>query len=85
MIGLDGTYKVENVPAGQAKIAVKASSMPVAPVGPTPKGILDMSKAPPPKVFSSVQPPAKYASPNNGLVLEVKGSGRQDYDIKLAP
>jgi hypothetical protein len=79
-INLDGTYQIVNPPQGLAKITVKRLP-----------GALEDPKTPPPEMkgmpaakSGGVNPPAKYASPDNGLKYDVKG-GKETYDIKLTP
>ena len=86
----DGSYKIEKMPAGEARIAVDTSNLKPSPGmnrPPPPKG----AKVPPgynpptseDKAKRYVEIPAQYADTDkSGLTYTVKG-GSQPYDIKL--
>jgi hypothetical protein len=85
----DGNYTIENPPQGKCTItmtAIPGAAPPAAGSGDT-KDMSDkmakmMNQG---KTQEYVFPPAKYASPDNGLKpYEVK-PGRQEYDIQLQP
>jgi hypothetical protein len=77
----DGSYKFIAPATGEYKIAVKGLTTPGAGVGPGP----GIQKGPGLEVLKSgVAPPAKYASPDNGLKINVTG-GAQTHNIELQP
>lgn len=76
-IQAEGKYTISNPPAGEVKVVVKGGIIGGKVVAPT-----GATGAPSGPVVES--PPAKYASPNNGLTFTVKG-GHQTYDIPLTP
>jgi hypothetical protein len=78
----DGEYLLDDPPEGSARVTVQSLSTQVPmPMG-VPRGVRD-SRLPPPAAAS--QPlPRKYASPDNGLAVEVT-RGRQKFDIALTP
>jgi len=74
LIRPDGSYTIVDPPAGEVKIKITG-----------PLGIAAPGKDQAPAVGgmeTGVPPPAKYASPDNGLKLTVTG-GKQTYDIPL--
>jgi hypothetical protein len=81
----DGSYSFNAPATGEYKIAVKGFSTPIAPgvgpVGAPPKLTGQAGNLP---TSSGVAPPAKYASVDNGLKLNVTG-GAQTFDIELQP
>jgi len=89
----DGNYLIENPPMGQCKITMSV----IPGVGPPPtfeapppmkdmkEKTEDMMKKTQNKSQEYVYPPAKYATPDNGLKpYEIK-PGRQEHDIQLQP
>ncbi len=81
---MDGSYLVENPSLGLTKIAVRRiPGAAIAPTTPVPV-IKDQPAMPASTLTPSVNPPAKYASPENGLKYEVKG-GKETFDIQLTP
>ena len=89
--GPDGSYFINNPPKGMYKITVEGLSGAPASFGATaPKNRKDASSpakdavttAAPPEAGTA--PPKKYASPDNGLIFEVKG-GKQEFNIELKP
>jgi len=84
----EGSYFINNPPTGDVKITLKPLPGAMPPVGG------DKAKAPGDKattdltgkntVKMGVPPPAKYASPDNGLKYEVK-PGKHKFDITLTP
>jgi hypothetical protein len=83
----DGSYFINDPPLGEVKVTVKPIAIPG---GALPKGKpADASKLPDmpaigEAIKQGVPPPAKYASPDNGLKFEVK-AGKQKIDISLTP
>ena len=86
----DGSYKIEKMPAGEARIAVDTSNLKPSPGmnrPPPPKGANVPPGYNPPtsedKAKRYVEIPAQYADADkSGLTYTVKG-GSQPYDIKL--
>ncbi len=87
-IGPDGVYNIANPPMGKVKITVKpapglaagvggAVPQGAAPVGGELKGKGGKEYVP------GVPPPAKYATPDNGLTYEVKG-GKEEKNLQLS-
>ena len=88
-IGEDGSYTIENIPAGPIKIAVETMSLKQAasvPRNNAPPGQKspNSSAVDPKELMKRYVPiPEKYADPSeSGLEYTVK-SGKQDHDIKL--
>ena len=83
-INIDGSYRVADPAVGQNTIVVKsAPGMSMAPAGSPPKDAPPLTGASG-SAKMGVAPPAKYASPGNGLKYDVKG-GKETHDIKLEP
>jgi hypothetical protein len=81
----DGSYTMVNLPKGQMKVSVKAGPSMGPPMGGKviqPKDKEAIPGAPP--ADNRVAPPVKYANPDNGLTVDVKG-GKQPHDIPLSP
>jgi len=88
---LDGKYSVANPPVGLNKIKITGMGGDLAPAGgggkpPIPKDVGGKDAVAPTTstVGAGVAPPAKYASPDNGLKYEVK-AGTQTKDFPLEP
>jgi len=85
-IGPDGMYHITDPALGENKVSVKGMLGVGGIAGPTPPP----GKGSPPMpgktstAGSGVNPPPKYASPDNGLKYTVK-RGKQNYDIPLTP
>lgn len=85
LISPDGSYMVTNPPVGKVVITLKGSGLAAQkfevptkdkmPTGPS-KDLLS-------KASTIIEPPAKYALPDNGINYEVK-PGRQEFDLKLS-
>lgn len=81
----DGSYSISDLPLGEYKVVVKAGLAPIlgapanqnAPGGIVPETIKGTTPLP-----KAVAPPAKYATPDNGLTYTVK-SGKQQKDFNL--
>jgi hypothetical protein len=88
-ISPDGTYNIPNPKKGLNKIAVKGTGMPaLVQSGGKMPGIKEKDvpeqKDKMPDVGGGVDPPKKYESfESSGLTYEVKGSGKEPFDIKL--
>jgi len=74
--GTDGTYSIPNPPPGTYKVAVKGL-LGATPGGPQMTGPGMEGMKPP------TGPPARYASPDNGLKYEVTDAKTQTFDIEL--
>ena len=80
-----GGYSIANAPAGEARVMVRAVGG-AAPQAAPPRdgGDVKMPPTTTPGGEQGAAPPAKYASPDTGLKVNVTG-GKQTFDITLNP
>ena len=87
-ISKDGEYVIPNPPKGEGQFLVKSGVM-AGTIPADKKGVKDSPKEKDPTKevasLGGVEPPAKYALPNNGIPKFDYTGGRMTYNIELQP